>query len=205
MPRGLPRSWRVWVPSAARRGDRFQWRFPPSTPLPGGAYIVSAGCTGIRQKALLMSILANGVPGPRATIRSIVSSIVMYDMEQRSLGIPSLMLLPFGWDRSTISRHLLVWCPFGMTPNLLTCAPGLLTSDRDPWLGVPPFRPASTCQPLQGLVRPIACCAWPVWGWSPAYWSPVWSHVTDLIAGNVPNLCGGGPATVVAKQSQWGG
>ena len=52
----------------------------------------SAGCTGIKWKVLLISILASRDRGPIERILLIASSIVTYDIEQRSLGIPSSTL-----------------------------------------------------------------------------------------------------------------
>ena len=64
----------------------------------------SAGWTGMRQKALLISILASREPGPMVRILLMASSLVTYDIEHNSRGIPSLMLCVCGKDRSTISH-----------------------------------------------------------------------------------------------------
>ena len=62
---------------------------------------LSVGCTGIRWKAILISFLAICVSGPKLMIFCAASSTVMYWIELRELGIPSLTLWCTGCERST--------------------------------------------------------------------------------------------------------
>jgi len=59
-------------------------------------------------------------------------STVMYVREQSFFGIPSLMFRPAGWDKSIIKRHLSGWWYFGITPNLLICASGMVDPCNGP-------------------------------------------------------------------------
>ena len=45
----------------------------------------------------------------------------MYDIEESSGEMPSLTLIPGGYDKSTIRRNFPGWFFFSMTPNLLMC------------------------------------------------------------------------------------
>ena len=84
----------------------------------------SAGWTGRRRKAVLISILVSNVPWSICLMHSIAESTLIYFKEQSALGIPPFTLPSIGWERSTISLHLLGWWFFGMTPNRLMCASG---------------------------------------------------------------------------------
>ena len=84
----------------------------------------SAGWTGTRRKALLMSILARRVPSPICLIWLMAESTVMYFTQHNSLGIPLLILPLVGLDRSTISLHLFGRWLLSMTLKRLTWACG---------------------------------------------------------------------------------
>ena len=47
---------------------------------------------------------------------------VIYFNEHRPFGIPPLILLSAGWQRSTINPHLFGWWFLGMTPKRLMCS-----------------------------------------------------------------------------------
>ena len=49
---------------------------------------------------------------------------VFLHSEHKGLGITSFTLWPFGWDKSMISLHLLVW-PLGITPKQLMWTSGV--------------------------------------------------------------------------------
>jgi len=92
----------------------------------------SAGCTGNNRNALLTSIFTSWVPCPSCRIHWMADSTVIYVREHRIFGIPSLMLLLAGWERSMIRCHLFCWWFLGMTPNLLMWASGII----DLWNGL---------------------------------------------------------------------
>ena len=81
-----------------------------------------------RQQAegTLMSILASNVPGPSYVMWLIAVSAVMQERLHNSFGISSLTLRSTEWERSMINLYLLGLCCFGMTPNLLISASGML-------------------------------------------------------------------------------
>ena len=79
----------------------------------------SSGWTSTMRYVLLMSTLARRAPRPVLTTALAASSTEMYDSEQSSGGMPSLMLWPSGEERSRMRRHL--FQPFfGTTPRGLT-------------------------------------------------------------------------------------
>jgi len=59
-------------------------------------------------------------PGPRVRILLMASSMVTYDIEHNSFGIPSFMLCMCGKDRSTIRHNFPGWWDLGITPNRFT-------------------------------------------------------------------------------------
>ena len=83
---------------------------------------LSAGCTGRRRNACLISTFARRVLGPVSMIFLIASSTVIYERLHRFLGMPSLTLWCLGYDRSVINRHLPGWLRLRITPNRLMWA-----------------------------------------------------------------------------------
>ena len=96
----------------------------------------SNGWTGTAVYASFRSILASKQPWPSDCMRRTASSMEVYDREQSSLLMASLMLWPFSEDRSTIKHHLLAWCFLDITPNGLIWTIG----------GIWPFRLGSMCR-----------------------------------------------------------
>jgi len=92
----------------------------------------STRCTGSKRKALLMSILANLVFFPDLSMLNMASSIVIYVRLHSCDGIPSFTLLPEGYDRSIMSRHLSCWWFLGINPNLFKWTPGQLDGGYRP-------------------------------------------------------------------------
>ena len=64
--------------------------------------------------------LAISAPFPSARTTSARWSTNTYDRLVKLLRMPSLTLLPAGWDRSTIRRHFPGACGLGITPKGLT-------------------------------------------------------------------------------------
>ncbi len=72
------------------------------------------------------------VPLPSFLTMLTASSTDAYRSEHKLGEIPSFTLPPVGWDRSTISCHLLTWWDFGASPRGLTWIWGFRWSGMGP-------------------------------------------------------------------------
>ena len=69
---------------------------------------------------------------PPAEPQDSPSDVVHRHEHVSALLMPSFMLRPSWLDRSRMSRHLLGWWRFGMTPKLLTCSEVVAGSEMEP-------------------------------------------------------------------------